>query len=73
MIILVSAGAAAARVGGGSIRDLFEHAFHHDADQITDRSQRFIAAETREKIMRQLGQEVPVEILPLKSSNGLGR
>lgn len=35
----------------------------YDEDQITDRSQRFLAAETvREKIMRQLGEEVPYEI-----------
>lgn len=33
------------------------------ADQITDRSQRFLAAEmVREKIMRQLGDELPYEI-----------
>jgi len=32
-------------------------------DQITDRSQRFLAAElVREKVMRQLGEEVPYEI-----------
>lgn len=35
----------------------------YDEDQITDRSQRFLAAEIiREKIMRQLGQEVPYEM-----------
>lgn len=35
----------------------------YDEDQITDRSQRFLAAETvREKIMRQLGEEVPYEM-----------
>lgn len=34
-----------------------------DEDQITDRSQRFQAAEVvREKIMRQLGEEIPYEI-----------
>lgn len=39
------------------------HAFQYDADQVTDRSQRFIAAEiVREKIMRQLGQEVPYDL-----------
>lgn len=43
------------------------------ADQITDRSERFLAAElVREKIMRQLGEEVPyamtVEIEEFKSS-----
>ncbi len=33
------------------------------ADQITDRSQRFLAAEVlREKVMRQLGDEVPYEL-----------
>lgn len=37
--------------------------FHFDADQITNRSQRFIAAEiVREKIMRQLGQEIPYDL-----------
>ncbi|WP_082968763.1 GTPase Era [Perlucidibaca aquatica] len=35
----------------------------YDEDQITDRSQRFLAAElVREKIMRQLGEEIPYEI-----------
>jgi len=35
----------------------------YDEDQITDRSQRFLAAEmVREKIMRQLGEEVPYEL-----------
>lgn len=44
-------------------KHLPEHAFQYDADQITDRSQRFIAAEiVREKIMRQLGQEVPYDL-----------
>ncbi len=34
-----------------------------DADQITDKSQRFLAAEmVREKIMRQLGEEIPYEL-----------
>lgn len=37
-----------------------ESPFFYDEDQITDRSQRFLTAEIiREKIMRQLGQEVP--------------
>ena len=32
-------------------------------DQITDRSQRFLAAElVREKLMRQLGEEIPYEL-----------
>lgn len=40
-----------------------EGPFQYDADQVTDRSQRFIAAEiVREKIMRQLGQEVPYDL-----------
>ena len=35
----------------------------YDEDQITDRSQRFLAAElVREKIIRQLGEEIPYEI-----------
>ncbi len=34
-----------------------------EADQITDKSQRFLAAEmVREKIMRQLGEEIPYEL-----------
>ena len=38
-----------------------EHFFPED--QITDRSQRFLAAEiVREKIMRQLGEEIPYSI-----------
>ena len=36
---------------------------HYPADQITDRSQRFLAAElVREKIMRQLGDELPYQV-----------
>ncbi len=41
-------------------RYLPESEHFYDEDQITDRTQRFMAAEMiREKIMRQLGQEVP--------------
>lgn len=37
--------------------------FYFPEDQITDRSSRFLAAElVREKIMRQLGDEIPYEI-----------
>ena len=37
--------------------------FHYSEDQITDRTERFLAAEiVREKIMRQLGDEIPYEI-----------
>ena len=37
--------------------------FHFDAEQITDRTERFLAAEiVREKITRQLGDELPYEI-----------
>jgi GTP-binding protein Era len=44
-------------------RYLPEGAHHYDEDQITDRSQRFLAAElVREKIMRQLGDELPYQI-----------
>ncbi|ALB23134.1 GTP-binding protein Era (plasmid) [Piscirickettsia salmonis] len=40
-----------------------EGPFLFDEDQITDRSQRFLAAEiVREKLMRSLGEEVPYEI-----------
>jgi GTP-binding protein Era len=39
-----------------------EGLFMYDEDQITDRSERFLAAEiVREQIMRQLGDEVPYE------------
>jgi GTP-binding protein Era len=39
-----------------------EGPFMYDEDQITDRSERFLAAEiVREQIMRQLGDEVPYE------------
>ena len=41
-------------------RYLPEGEHHYPEDQITDRSERFLAAElVREKIMRQLGEEVP--------------
>lgn len=40
-----------------------EGVHYYDEDQLTDRSQRFLAAEmVREKIMRQLGEEVPYSI-----------
>jgi GTP-binding protein Era len=40
-----------------------EGMWFYDEDQITDRSSRFMAAEmVREKIMRQLGDEVPYEV-----------
>lgn len=44
-------------------------------DQITDRSQRFMAAElVREKVMRQLGEELPYEItVEIESFKTLGR
>jgi GTP-binding protein Era len=44
-------------------------------DQVTDRSQRFLAAElVREKIMRQLGEELPYEIaVEVESFKLLGR
>jgi GTP-binding protein Era len=43
--------------------NLPEGHFYFPADQITDRSQRFLVAEIiREKIMRQLGEELPYEI-----------
>ncbi|CBL44521.1 Small GTP-binding protein Era [gamma proteobacterium HdN1] len=44
-------------------KHLPEREFLFDPEQITDRSQRFIAAEiVREKIMRQLGQEIPYDL-----------
>ncbi|HBD11466.1 MAG TPA: GTPase Era, partial [Porticoccaceae bacterium] len=50
----------------------------YPADQITDRSERFLAAEiVREKITRQLGAELPyqvtVEIEEFKDEGGLKR
>ncbi|MEM0953985.1 MAG: GTPase Era [Pseudomonadota bacterium] len=46
------------------IRELLPEAVHFfPEDQVTDRSQRFLAAEVvREKIMRQLGEELPYAI-----------
>jgi GTP-binding protein Era len=48
----------------GEIRQRLPHATHFfPEDQITDRSQRFLAAEmVREKIMRQLGDELPYAV-----------
>ena len=40
-----------------------ESPFYYDQDQITDRSERFLAAEIiREKLMRQLGEELPYAV-----------
>ena len=45
------------------LKKLPESPFYYEADQITDRSERFLAAEIiREKIMRQLGEELPYAI-----------
>lgn len=46
------------------ITDLMPYSTHHfPEDQLTDRSSRFLAAElVREKVMRQLGDELPYEI-----------
>lgn len=51
----------------GLIAERLPHATHFfPEDQITDRSSRFLAAElVREKIMRQLGAELPYQILSL--------
>ena len=48
----------------GMISSLLPEGVHHfPEDQLTDRSSRFLAAElVREKIMRQLGDEIPYEI-----------
>tara|TARA_R110001599_G_scaffold69414_3_gene195463 strand:- start:17120 stop:18028 length:909 start_codon:yes stop_codon:yes gene_type:complete len=48
----------------GEIRQRLPHSTHFfPEDQITDRSQRFLAAEmVREKIMRQLGDELPYAV-----------
>jgi GTP-binding protein Era len=44
-------------------RELPESVHFFPGDQLTDRSQRFMAAEiVREKVMRQLGDEIPYEI-----------
>ena len=58
------------------LRYLPEAAHFFPEDQITDRSQRFLAAEiVREKIMRQLGDELPyavtVEIEEFKSDGAV--
>ncbi len=60
------------------VRHLPEAAPMFPADQITDRSERFLAAEiVREKLMRELGQELPyavtVEIEQFKEEEGLLR
>src|SRR5690606_33922062 len=40
-----------------------ENPFFFDKDQLTDKSERFLAAEiVREKLMRQLGNELPYEL-----------
>lgn len=48
----------------GTITELMLMSMHHfPEDQLTDRSSRFLAAElVREKVMRQLGDELPYEI-----------
>ncbi|MDB6061088.1 MAG: GTP-binding protein Era [Verrucomicrobiaceae bacterium] len=59
-----------------AITKLLPHNPHFFAeDQITDRSQRFLAAEmVREKVMRQLGEELPYEItVEVESFKLLGR
>ena len=44
-------------------RRLPEQAHFYDADQVTDRSERFLAAELiREKLMRQMGDELPHKV-----------
>ncbi len=60
------------------VRYLPEAEAMYPADQITDRSERFLAAEiVREKLMRELGQELPyavtVEIEQFKEEEGLLR
>lgn len=60
------------------VRYLPEAEAIYPADQITDRSERFLAAEiVREKLMRELGQELPyavtVEIEQFKEEEGLLR
>ena len=57
-------------------KSLPENPFFYDEDQITDRSVRFLAAEiVREKLMRNLGQELPyyitVEIEQFKETDKL--
>ncbi|MBT4161833.1 MAG: GTPase Era [Gammaproteobacteria bacterium] len=46
------------------VRDMLpESPFYYDEDQITDRSERFLASEIiREKLMRQLGDELPYSL-----------
>lgn len=59
------------------VRDAMPESFHYyPEDQITDRTERFLASElVREKIMRQLGDEIPyqvtVEIEEFSEDNGV--
>ncbi|WP_104205053.1 GTPase Era [Billgrantia saliphila] len=64
-IIPVSAkhGTNVSELEGEVAKHLPEGMHHFPDDQVTDRSQRFLAAElVREKIMRQLGDELPYQV-----------
>jgi len=51
------------RLEAAIVARLPESEHHFPADQLTDRSERFLAAElVREKIIRQLGAEIPYEV-----------
>lgn len=77
-IIPVSArtGAQLAQLEAAVLKHLPQSPPLYDEDQVTDRSQRFLAAElVREKLFRKLGEEIPygltVEIESFKEKNGV--
>ncbi|MFZ0470355.1 MAG: GTPase Era [Thiogranum sp.] len=79
-IIPVSArtGAQLPELEAAVLRRLPQSPPFYDADQVTDRSQRFLAAElVREKLFRKLGEEIPygltVEIESFKDEKGVLR
>lgn len=79
-IIPVSArtGAQLAELQAAVLRRLPQSPPFYDPDQVTDRSQRFLAAElVREKLFRKLGEEIPygltVEIESFKEEKGVLR
>jgi len=79
-IIPVSArtGAQLAELEAAVLRRLPQSPPFYDPDQVTDRSQRFLAAElVREKLFRKLGEEIPygltVEIESFKEEKGVLR
>jgi GTP-binding protein Era len=71
-------GAQLAELQAAVLRRLPQSPPFYDPDQVTDRSQRFLAAElVREKLFRKLGEEIPygltVEIESFKEEKGVLR